>query len=330
MVHAFPMAAFLRMGQRNATFLGLHLSCIRPPSWCFRLSSNLSQEAGHSSTPSYCGQEKFLILTNPISKHILAASYVRTNIPIQQHHGTAEMRSLGNEVSIRQIIPLIFLPILLLVIEPAILAENFWKEKSYKDWSEAECREILQNSPWARDYTMKDVVIMGSSDRTLSDGGQPYSKYRVQFRSALPVRQAIIRMAQIDQKYDDLKPELKQQFDRQSESFLAQDLSQVVIVYITYETNQPTLYLNWSQEWKSRTTESLKNNVYLYGSKGDKVPLERFVPPQGAQRSFQLIFPRRYQGKEILGPEDTSLNLAFPIFMEFKTDKMQFNGKVEY
>jgi len=71
--------------------------------------------------------------------------------------------------------------------------------------------------------------------------------------------------------------------------------------------------------------------VYLYGTKGDRVPLARFVPPQGAQRSFQLIFPRRYKDKEILRPEDKSLNLEFSgIYMEFKADKMQFNGKVEY
>ena len=71
--------------------------------------------------------------------------------------------------------------------------------------------------------------------------------------------------------------------------------------------------------------------MYLYGSKGDKVPLAQFVAPQGAQRSFQFIFPRQYRGKEILGPEDKSLNLEFVgIYMEFKTDKMQINGKVEY
>ena len=77
-------------------------------------------------------------------------------------------------------------------------------------------------------------------------------------------------MAQIDQKYDDLKPEQKQQFDQQAESFLAQDMSKMVIVYITYETNQPTVYLELANDLKSTTTEMLKNRVYLYGSKGDK------------------------------------------------------------
>jgi hypothetical protein len=138
-------------------------------------------------------------------------------------------------------------------------------------------------------------------------------------------------MAQIDQKYDDLKPEQKQQFDKQAESFLAQDMSKMVIVYITYETNQPTVYLDAGHDLKSTTTEMLKNSVYLYGSNGDKAPLDQYIAPQGARRSFQFIFPRQYKGKEILAPKDKGLNLQFgTIYMEFKTDKMQLNGKVEY
>jgi hypothetical protein len=242
------------------------------------------------------------------------------------------MKMLMNEVSISKIVPPLFLPILLLALVPTILGKDFWKEKSYKEWSEKECSEMLQNSPWARDYTQQSAVtIMGNDDRTLSDSKPPYLKYQVQFRSALPVRQAIIRMAQIDQKYDDLKPEQKQQFDKQAESFLAQDMSKIVIVYITYETNLPTLYLDIAHDLKSKTTESVVPEAYLYGSKGDKVLLRQFIAPQGAQRSFQFIFPRQYKGKEILGPKDKGLNLEFfDIYMEFKTDKMQLNGKVEY
>ena len=65
------------------------------------------------------------------------------------------MKSLMNEVSIRKIVPPVLLPILLLVLVPTILGKDFWKEKSYKEWSEKECSEMLQNSPWARDYTQQ-------------------------------------------------------------------------------------------------------------------------------------------------------------------------------
>jgi hypothetical protein len=232
-------------------------------------------------------------------------------------------------------------PLLFLALAPPILGKDFWEEKSYKEWSERECRKMLQNSPWSTDETVQGIRIMSPDDRILADGGQPYLKYQLQLRSALPVRQAIIRMAQIAQKYDDLKPEQKQMFDQQAESFLAQDLSQWVIIYVTFDTNIPTLDLSLRQAWQIQTAEQLKNLVYLYSSKGDKVPIERFVPPQPGQRAFQFIFPRQYQGKEILGPEDKSLYLEFPNIggagsgssggpKEFRTDKMRFGGKVEY
>lgn len=251
------------------------------------------------------------------------------------------MGALMNRISIRKIIPAIVLLMLLLVLVPTILGKDFWIEKNYKKWSERECRKMLQNSPWSKDETVQAVRIMSQDDRILADGGQPYLKYQLQLRSALPVRQAIIRLAQIAQKYDDLKPEQKQMFDQQAESFLAQDLSQWVIVYVTFDTNIPTLDLSLRQAWQIQTADQLKNLVYLYGSKGDKVPIERFVPPQPNQRSFQFIFPRQYQGKEILGSEDKSLYLEFPNIggagsgssggpKEFKTDKMRFGGKVEY
>ena len=83
------------------------------------------------------------------------------------------MSSILNEVSIRKIIPPIYLPILLLVLVPTILGQDYSKGKSYKEWSEKECREMLENSPWSRDFTVTDVVIMGTSDRTLSDSMQP-------------------------------------------------------------------------------------------------------------------------------------------------------------
>lgn len=242
------------------------------------------------------------------------------------------MKSLTNEVSIRKIVHPTLLAILLLALAPAVFGKDFWKEKNYKDWSEKECKQLLQKSPWAKEYTQQDAMpILKREGKTLSDDKPPYLTYQVQLRSALPVRQGIIRMAQIAQKYDDLKPEQKQQFDKQAESFLAQNMSTLVVVYITYETNQPEVYIDTAHDLKSSTTDILKNIVYLYGSKGERVPLQQYVPPQGAQRSFQFYFPRQYKGKELLDPNDKALYLEFgSIIIEFKTDMMQLNGKFDY
>ncbi len=49
------------------------------------------------------------------------------------------------------------------------------------------------------------------------------------------------------------------------------------------------------------------------------------------KKVFVIVLPPLFLGNEILGPEDKSLKFEFgSIFMEFKTDKMKINGKVEY
>ncbi len=238
-------------------------------------------------------------------------------------------------------LPAFLLPVLFLAVVPAILGEDFWEKKEYKEWSEKDCRKMLSDSPWSKDYTIQDVQIRGAKDDRQSDSLQPFVTYQVQLRSALPVRQAMVRMAAIAQKYDDLASEQRQQFDKSAELFLAQDLSQVVVVYMTYQTNSQPVGLELARHWQSQSLDLLKNVVFLRGSKGDQVPLAQFAAAQGGERAFQFVFPRQINGQEILGPDDKELKLEFPYpkagsipegkaFMEFKTKDMQFDGKVAY
>ena len=96
----------------------------------------------------------------------------------------------------------------------------------------------------------------------------------------------------------------------------------------------------------------LKNTVFLRNSKGEQVALAKFIAPQGAERSFQFIFPRQINGKPFITPEDKSLQLEFsyPVivkpggsennpndklgngkgFLEFKPKKMVFQGNLAY
>ena len=93
--------------------------------------------------------------------------------------------------------------------------------------------------------------------------------------------------------------------------------------------------------WQSQTSDVFKNSVYLSTSRGDKVHLANYTSGQGAQRSFQFIFPREVNGKPILDAKDKSLKFEFTypvfrgigdgkIFMEFKVEKMIFQGNIAY
>ena len=163
----------------------------------------------------------------------------------------------------------------------------------------------------------------------------------MRLRSALPVRQAIVRQLQIEQKYESLAPEQRQQPDKRFEAFMNAYPTDAVVVSVTYLTNDQSRSLELPRAWQSKTTEMLKNSVYLIPSKGSRVPLTQFAAASGAERAITFVFPREVDGKPLVGPQDKSLKLEFvyPVigemgdgraFLEFKIEKMTVNGKIEY
>lgn len=173
------------------------------------------------------------------------------------------------------------------------------------------------------------------------EGGQPFVLYTVQLRSALPVRMAIVRQMQIANKYDSLSSEQKQAFDQRAKSFLDANYDDKIVINVAYSSNVRDHDIPLSQHWQSRTKELLMNSVFLYASKGDKLRLVDFNVAQGGGREFQLVFPRKVDGKPILTPEDKNLTLEFPIptvggigngrgFVEFKVKKMMIGQEVVY
>jgi len=237
------------------------------------------------------------------------------------------------------------LPIFFWVAAVAGSGDRFWEKKSYRTWSKEECLQLLQKSPWATSSTETTVVIMGKgidgkfdmpSGINPNDSSQPYIKYQVQIRSAMPIRQALVRQEQIEQKYDKLSSQQREFVDKQVEAFLSADLSDIVVMTVTYTTNYQPFELDLSHYWQSQTTNSLKNDVNLIDSNGNRFPLLRYDP---LIRGFQITFPRRFEDRQTQVSPDKSLKLEFPYplignignkraFFEFPAENMQINGKI--
>ena len=98
-----------------------------------------------------------------------------------------------------------------------------------------------------------------------------------------------------------------------TKSFLSADFSDVVVVYVTYKSNSQDKSRQIDRHWQTQTMDLLKNTVFLRNSRGEQVALAKFIAPQGAERSFQFIFPREINGKPFVAFEDKSLQLEFPI-----------------
>ena len=237
---------------------------------------------------------------------------------------------------------------------------DFWQKKQYRKWSEAECHRMLEGSPWAKTHTLAQVYIEPLQSPSSSRSTDPFQlpdpvtgpvtsstadrareqrpkiSYVVQFRSALPVRQAMVRMMQIKQNYDQMPSDGKQTFDQNAERFLAKNLSDTVVIYVTFNSNVQEFLLELSKYWQSQTTETLKNSVFLISSRGEKIPPLNYIR---AGTEFQLTFPREYNEQPLASPGDKMIRLEFThprirqqrearILLEFNLEKMLLGGSL--
>jgi hypothetical protein len=98
---------------------------------------------------------------------------------------------------------------LVLLGAASLAAANFWDTKAYPEWTQKEVETMLSDSPWARQISVVIPVpprasgddVGGRGGRGGDDGGgrgfpvpSPQLKLVITWRSALPVRQALIRL----------------------------------------------------------------------------------------------------------------------------------------
>jgi hypothetical protein len=179
------------------------------------------------------------------------------------------------------------------------------------------------------------IEPLSSPSSDLAREVAPSIQYVAQFRSALPIRQVLVRLSQINQKYDRMGLEQKREFDRSAEQFLSKSFVDAVVLYVSFSSNVQTY-----ERDLIRHQNMVKNYTYLIGYGGERVPplVYTFIEPS---RAFQLIFPHQHNGRPLVGPSDKTLRLEFQhprigdfgearILREFKTEKMLFGGSLVY
>ena len=234
-------------------------------------------------------------------------------------------------------------------------AAEFWEKKKYIQWSETDVHKMLTDSPWARQHIEAEVHIdpleappvpggapTGDSDIGLRAREQnPRLTYQFQIRSALPIRQALVRRAQLQQGYDRLPAEEKQTLDQQAGQFLAKEFPDQVVIHVSFESNIDFDQRELARHWQTQTTEKLRNTVYLIGAKGVKAQLQEFVLADGSGQAFQFTFPRTVEGQALAAPQDKELQLEFihpdirgrgekRVLVKFKINKMMVDSQLEY
>ncbi len=240
--------------------------------------------------------------------------------------------------------PAITLVLALLAPAAPLMAQGFWDNKDWQQWSKEECRKVLEDSPWAHKWFRTHVAEDRFGRPTQGDTRETEQQifYIIQLRSALPVRQAFIRDLQIRNKYDKMSAEQKKNFDASAEGFLKRKYDDVIVVHVLYGSNIQKDERDLMTFWQTHYPEgTVPMEATLITSSGRRVQPIKYVSGKGGTLEFEMIFPRILNGELLLTPDTKILALEFQhpdigvegaarIYQEFKTDKMMVKGEVVY
>lgn len=239
------------------------------------------------------------------------------------------------------------------------LAQDPILAKPFEQWTKEDAKKILSDSPWA---TMQEVRIKYAGEsRIVAGGPQPTSgtsvrseqntissagaeapvdfQFTLRLRSSMPVRQALVRLRQIDGKYDKLSDKDRAAFDAKTKGLLECPacVENYVMTLSSKSAQSPGADAVYSV-FKGGRIEDLKRYIYIANERGDQRPLIHFVPPKVPGDEATFFFPRLDDsGVPLLTPANKELvfnvtNNEINIVTNFKIDvsKLVMNGKVEF
>jgi hypothetical protein len=220
-------------------------------------------------------------------------------------------------------------------------------------WSKAECKKMLEDSPWAKRFlvenntsngqlpTASPTDMTGSPGSGLGNAGTGEVTYYVQLLSAGPIREAIIRQRQIEQKYDKMSNSEKNAFDAKMEQQMDGIKSDLISVRVVFEASKADLGNAVTASWQSVPPRTVPIGVYLLTENGGRLTPLTFSFVKGEETEFDVTFPRNACGGPVIAPEAKSMKVQFvnpaigdfpekTVTVEYKLDKMMWNGKVTY
>ncbi|HUK29738.1 MAG TPA: hypothetical protein VLV89_01415 [Candidatus Acidoferrum sp.] len=196
-----------------------------------------------------------------------------------------------------------------------------WIGKDWTQWTEDDCSKVLNESPWGRLTEYKSDSLDGHR------AGSHF--YRgVRLRSALPIRQTILRKLQLDKDYDKMKPDKKQAVDQAHVHDL--DSLDRTLVYVLNDSVEPPPP-DWSVEQDRVVGPAPARQVALRLSDG-KFALPIQTNPAKAPdipgsffNQYEYIFPRMISGKPLYSPSDSFLIVEFgaPLVLDQKTHEIK-------
>jgi hypothetical protein len=245
---------------------------------------------------------------------------------------------------------------LLIVLGLAASAAAQKNGKPWTEWSAKDAEKVLTDSAWGQTQTeLGETEAAGSAVTKTSstrDSGQiindqtskgmdsgatigkkntaPALRYRVSFLSAKPIRQAFIRIIELQQQVAD--PEKIAQL----RTFVDRDFGDLIVVTLILDGTDNKRLGPATQEIAAADEATLQKSVYLERKDGKRVPLKNYRAPGTDGLGAKFVFPRTVEGKPFI--EATSGEVRFVAEMgkivklnrRFKVADMIYDEKLEY
>jgi hypothetical protein len=218
---------------------------------------------------------------------------------------------------------------------------NIW-EKPFTQWTKAEAQKILNDSPWARKQEVRlqqagratavagaptagvaQGAILRSDDNTISSSGARIPvdfTFVLRLRSGLPVRQALLRLKQIEAKYDQMDAKKRAAFDAKNKGLLECPACQDnYVLTLTSSSREERGADPVYTAFAAARLDDIKRYIYIANEKGEQRPLVFFAAPKSPGQEATFFFPRLDdQGQPLFTAE--SKTLAFNItYLEVNT-----------
>jgi hypothetical protein len=234
---------------------------------------------------------------------------------------------------------------LLILLGLALAISVVAKDKPWTQWTDKDAKKILNDSGWGQTQSTVSTAEMNWSvaPRAVDSKGAVDQatgvNYRIRFLSAKPIRQAFLRLVQLD-------PKATPEQTEQAHKFVDAKYDNVVVIAVSYDQEglpkDSRFTMPVFQALSGGITSTLKNNTYLDIKGGQRVFLQEYKPPSGDGMGAIFIFPRIVNDKPILDPKSGEVRFyaEFPqlsgnneqvkLTMRFKVSDLMYDGVLEY
>lgn len=179
---------------------------------------------------------------------------------------------------------------------PLARAQQNWEKTPYRSWGAADVKAVLEKSPWSRVIAQDTAIglsVLGASTPKME------VRTTVLLRSAMPVREALLRERQLAHKYDDMNAAERATFDEKNKALL--ECPACAKYYVI------SVRCNYSC-YGGSFVEDFKKSFYLMNDKGERRELAGATPLSDKQQGAIFFFPRlNDKGEPLLTPASKEL-----------------------